>query len=225
MADKVLFADDEPSFRRLVRMFLEHERFSVLTAASGTEALELLGKHPDVAVVILDVMMPQRDGWETCRAIREFSDVPILMLTALDDERNEVFGLRNGADDYIAKPFGRELLVARVRALLRRSRGREPERLRSGTLELDPAAREVTVGGRRVALTPKEVDLLRYLLVNRDQVLSRRQILDAVWGYLYEGDPRTLDTHVKSLRARLGSAGAAIRTVRATGYCYREAQP
>lgn len=221
MGEKIIYADDEASFRRLVTMFLEREGYTVYTAVDGSQALETLAGHPDAALMILDVMMPEMDGWQTSRAIREFSEIPILMLTALGDEQSEVRGLNRGADDYISKPFTNKLLVTRVKALLRRARSGSSKRIAAAGLELDEAAREVVAAGRRVALTPKEFELLRYLALNRGNVLSREQILDRVWGYWYEGDPRTLDTHIKSLRAKLGPAGSAIMTVRGSGYSFR----
>lgn len=222
MPEKILFADDELAFRRLVAMFLEREHYTVLSAENGKQVMKILGKHPDTALVILDVMMPEMDGWQTCKTIREFSDVPILMLTALGDERSEVLGLTTGADDYIAKPFSNRLLVTRVKALLRRAGSRQEARIAAGGLELDQDARQVLVRGRKIVLTPKEFELLRYLLLNNGIVLGREQILNRIWGYWYQGDPRTLDTHIKSLRAKLGPAGASIRTFRNTGYSFQD---
>jgi DNA-binding response OmpR family regulator len=216
--EKILYAEDEAGFRRLVTMFLEKEHFQVITAEDGKQALELLGRHPDTALVILDVMMPKMDGIETCRAIRAFSTVPILMLTALGAEQNEVSGLSKGADDYIAKPFGERILVTRVKALLRRAAVRDKPRISYRGIVLEEASRRVTVTGVKVELTLKEFELLRFLLQNRDIVLDRAQILNRVWGYLYEGDPRTLDTHIKSLRDKLGPAGSMIKTHRSLGY-------
>jgi len=221
VAEKILYADDEFDFRRLVAMFLERAGYAVYTAENGSQALEILGKHPDVSLVILDVMMPGMDGWQTCETIRSFSNVPILMLTALGDEANEVRGLTKGADDYLAKPFSNRLLVTRVRVLLRRANAGRTERIEAAGLQLDEKGREVILEGVRLTLTPKEFDLLRYLVLNQDTVLSRQQILDRVWGYWYEGDPRTVDTHVKSLRAKLGPAAAVVVTVRGSGYSFR----
>ncbi len=216
--EKILYAEDEAGFRRLVTMFLEKEHFKVVTAEDGKEALELLGRHPDTALVILDVMMPKLNGIETCRAIRAFSTVPILMLTALGAEQNEVSGLSTGADDYIAKPFSERILVTRVKALLRRAAVRDNPRISYRGIVLDEAGRKVTVSGERIELTLKEFALLRFLLMNRGTVLDRVQILNKVWGYMYEGDPRTLDTHIKSLRDKLGKAGSMIKTHRSLGY-------
>ena len=221
MGEAILYADDERSFRSLVTLFLERAGFSVHAVENGTKALAVLGVHPEIALVILDVMMPEMDGWQACRAIREFSEVPILMLTALGDEEHEVRGLERGADDYLAKPFSGRLLVTRVKALLRRARGASRSRIAAAGVELDEDARQVTVGRRKVSLTPKEFELLRYLVLNAGTVIRRERILERVWGYFYEGDPRTVDTHVKSLRAKLGAAGTAVTTVRGTGYAFR----
>jgi two-component system response regulator ResD len=221
MNEAILYADDERHFRTLVTLFLERAGYTVHTAENGTKALAVLGKHPEIALVILDVMMPEMDGWQACRAIREFSDVPILMLTALRDEENEVRGLDRGADDYIAKPFSSKLLATHVKALLRRARGIARARISAAGLELDEGAREVTAGRRKIALAPKEFELLRYLVLNAGMVLSRGQILERVWGTFYDGDPRTVDTHVKSLRAKLGALSTAITTVRGSGYAFR----
>lgn len=222
MAETVLYADDEPRYRRLVGLFLEREGYEVLLAEDGDEALALLGKRPDTALAILDVMMPGKDGYEACRCIRSFSDMPILMLTALGDEPHEIRGMEGGADDYLAKPFSRDLLVAHVRALLRRRRAAEPAILEGGGIVLDPATREVRSGGRPVALSFREFELLFHLMRNSGATCARDRILDQVWGYAYEGDPRTLDTHVKSLRQKLGEEGRSIVTVRGVGYAFRE---
>jgi two-component system, OmpR family, response regulator ResD len=218
--EKILYAEDEAGFRRLVTMFLEKEHFKVITAEDGKQALELLGRHPDTALVILDVMMPKLNGIETCRAIRAFSTIPILMLTALGAEQNEVSGLSTGADDYIAKPFSERILVTRVKALLRRAAVRDNPRISYRGIVLDEASRRVTVSGERIELTLKEFELLRFLLANSGTVLDRTQILNKVWGYMYEGDPRTLDTHIKSLRDKLGEAGSMIKTHRSLGYSF-----
>jgi two-component system, OmpR family, response regulator ResD len=225
MKETILYADDEPKYLRLVKLFLERERYEVLTAEDGQSALETLGRRPDTGLVILDVMMPGMDGYGTCRAIRSFSRVPILMLTALGDEPHEIRGMDTGADDYLAKPFSRDLLCARVRALLRRGRTEAPDVLSAGGVKLDATAREVTTGGRTVSLSFREFELLRYLMRNADTVCARERILEQVWGYLYEGDPRTLDTHVKSLRRKLGDAGPRIVTCRSVGYSFREGGP
>jgi two-component system response regulator ResD len=217
---KILYADDEPRYLGLVKLFLESEGFSVVTAGSGRAALEALGTHPDTRLVILDVLMPGMDGYKTCETIRGFSKVPILMLTALGDERHEVRGIRVGADDYVAKPFSRDRLVARVRALLRRAGEGGTPVLEARGILLDPDARTVSAAGSAVELTLREFELLRHLMQNRGTVCPRERILDAVWGSLYDGDRRTLDTHVKSLRRKLGPAASAIATSRGIGYAF-----
>ncbi len=221
MGESILYADDELSFRKLVTLFLEREGYTVFAVENGEKAVDLLGKHPEIALVILDVMMPVMDGWRACRMIRELSDVPVLMLTALGDEENEVRGLTRGADDYMSKPFSGRLLVTRVKALLRRTGSVKRARISEAGLELDEGAREVSAGRTRVVLAPREFDLLRYLVTNAGVVLPRAQILDRVWGFSYEGDPRTVDTHIKALRAKLGPLGAGITTVRGSGYVFR----
>ncbi len=220
MGETIIVADDEPRYLRLVRLFLEREGYEVLEASDGRAALAALGKRPDAALVILDVMMPGMDGYGACRAIREFSRVPVMMLTALGDEEHEIRGIDGGADDYVPKPFSRDLLLARVRALLRRARAGEPELLEVGGVLLDPRARKASVDGEPVELSFREFELLRCLMANAGAVLPRDRILDLVWGYGYEGDPRTLDTHVKSLRRKLGQAGALVSTCRGVGYSF-----
>ena len=203
MRTAILYADDEPKYLRLVRLFLEGEDYELLAAPDGKAALEALGKRPDVGLVILDVMMPSMDGYAACRAIRSFSKVPILMLTALGDEAHEIRGIDGGADDYLPKPFSRDLLRSRVRALLRRSRAESPELLEGGGIRIDLAKRSVEAGGEAVALSFREFELLAHLMRNKGAVCPRDRIIDQVWGYGYDGDLRTLDTHVKSLRKKL----------------------
>ena len=225
MREPIIYADDEPRYLRLVRLFLEYEGYSVVTVPDGRAALEALGANPDARLVILDVLMPDMDGRQACAAIRVFSRVPILMLTALGDEANEVRGLGAGADDYVAKPFSKDLLLARVRALLRRTGGEEQPRLEAAGVTLDPSARAVSAAGREASLTFREFELLRYLMEHCGVVCPRDRILDAVWGPLYDGDPRTLDTHVKSLRRKLGDAASAIVTSRGLGYSFAGGGP
>ncbi|MCX7024272.1 MAG: response regulator transcription factor [Spirochaetes bacterium] len=225
VGDTILYADDEPRYLRLVKLFLEREGYEVLTAGDGRSALEALGRRPDTALVILDMMMPGMDGLGACRAIRSFSRVPILMLTALGDEPHEIRGIDTGADDYLAKPFSRDLLCARVRALLRRARAAAPDVLSGGGVTLDTGTREVAADGQPVALSFREFELLRHLMDNMDTVCPRERILDQVWGWNYEGDPRTLDTHVKSLRRKLGPAGGLVVTCRGVGYSFRRGIP
>jgi two-component system, OmpR family, response regulator ResD len=219
----ILYADDEPKYLRLVRLFLEGDEYEVLTAEDGKAALAALGKRPDIGLVILDVMMPVMDGYAACRAIRSFSRVPVMMLTALGDETHEIRGLGGGADDYLPKPFSRDLLRARVRALLRRSRAESPASLTVGSVGVDLERREASVDGEAVPLSLREFELLVHLMRNAGAVCPRERLLDQVWGYGYEGDPRTLDTHIKSLRKKLKAGGAHISTCRGVGYSFKEA--
>jgi two-component system, OmpR family, response regulator ResD len=218
----IIYADDEKRYRNLVTVFLDIPSYRVLTADTGQGALDLLGHHPNASLLILDVMMPPPDGWETCRLARSVSDVPILMVTALGDEKDEVFGLENGADDYISKPFSRDRLLTRVRALIRRGVSSSDEGVTVGNLFFDSSAYCVRVDRDEIVLTPKEFLLLDVLVRNRGQVMERRTLLDRVWGFSYCGDPRTLDTHIKSLRAKLKSAGGMICTRRNIGYQFVE---
>ena len=221
MPDKILYADDEKNYRKMIKIFLEKEHYEVLTAGDGLQVLELLNLHKDITLIILDVMMPKFDGWKTCREIRKQSDVPILMLTALDNTDNEVFGIDNGADDYIAKPFTHKIFIARIKALLRRSQKNKLTRFKDEGMEFDETTNSIYINGNTIPLTPKEYELLKCLVINKGLVLSRDKLLDKVWNYDYFGDPRTVDTHIKSLRAKLGPAGSRITTLRNKGYCYR----
>lgn len=221
----VLVADDDGVLRTLLRDILEKEGYAVLEAADGRDAVDAFFGPKPVDLVVLDVMMPRLDGWGALAEIRERSEVPVLMLTALGDEGHEVKGLRAGADDYVAKPFRYAVFLARVNALLRpvlKARGDASER---GGIRLDPATREVVADGAPVALDAKEFALLALLMRNPGRVLTRERILDAVWGMDYDGDMRTIDTHVKTLRAKLGAAGARVATVRGAGYRFEEAAP
>ena len=221
MPTKILYADDEAQYRRLVKMFLEESGYDVLTVSNGEEVMDALYADNEIKLVILDVMMPMMDGWETCKAIRQMSHVPILMLTALDDVENEVFGIENGADDYIAKPFSHERLIARIKGLLRRVRIECEDKFSDEGITLDETCNSVLFDGVQISLFPKEFDLFKYLVSNKGRVLTRDQILDHVWGYTYFGDRRTVDTHIKSLRAKLGEKSKRIVTLRNKGYCYR----
>ena len=222
----ILVVDDEAPMRALLRLFLEQNGFTVSEAEDGYAALERVRvEQPDL--VLLDIMMPGLDGWEVCRLLREQSDVPVIMLTARDDVRDRVAGLDAGADDYLVKPFAEEELLARIRAVLRRSprgAGGAVGRVASGPLLIDLQAREACCQGRRLRLTPKEFDLLALLARHPGQVLDRAQIIERVWGWDYDGDVRTVDTHVKTLRAKLIEAGCSrhlIETVRGIGYRWR----
>jgi len=213
----ILIVDDEMRMRKLVGDFLKKQGFRVLEAADGRQALEVFQReHPDL--IILDVMMPEYDGWAVCREIRKTSRVPIIMLTARGEEDDELFGFDLGADDYIAKPFSLKILGARLQALLRRLENREMSSRNYEGLEIDESGRNVYVNGERVELTPKEFDLLLYLADHAGKALTRDQILNAVWSYDYFGDTRTVDTHIKRLRLKLGEKSEMIQTVRGVGY-------
>lgn len=218
MAKKVLIADDEARMRRLVADFLKKAGFDTLEAANGHEALELMGDTSDIDLVILDVMMPEYDGWAVCREIRKSSRVPIIMLTARGEEADELFGFELGADEYVSKPFSPKILVARVQALLRRTEVSNRVVKCFNGLEIDQSGRHVSVNGNPVELSPKEFDLLLYMVENEGQALSRDQILTAVWDYNYYGDIRTVDTHIKKLRLKLEDKNEYIQTVRGYGY-------
>jgi DNA-binding response OmpR family regulator len=206
--------------RKLVRDFLVREDYLVLEAADGEEALDIFYNEKDVALIILDVMMPKRDGYSVCREIRETSKVPIIMLTARGDETDELGGFEVGADEYITKPFSPKILVARVGAILRRSGvgADEGESLSAGGIVIDKMAHIVTVDGAPIDLSVKEFELLTYFLENQGIALSREKILNHVWNYDYFGDARTIDTHVKKLRAKIGEKGEYIKTIWGMGY-------
>ena len=216
---KVLVVDDESRMRKLVRDFLEREGYRVLEAENGEKAVDIFFDEKDIALVILDVMMPKMDGWQVLKEIRQFSKVPIIMLTARADERDELLGFDLGVDEYIAKPFSPKILVARVNAVLRRSgKGEKAEVLDKGGIRIDKSAHQVTIDGRPIDLSFKEFELLTYFVENAGIALSREKILNAVWNYDYFGDARTIDTHVKKLRAKMGSCGDYIKTVWGMGY-------
>ncbi|WP_314641225.1 response regulator transcription factor [Stomatobaculum longum] len=216
---KILIADDEARMRALVRDYLRMKGFQVLEAENGREALEIFQREPDIALILLDVMMPEMDGFETLKELRHISDVPVLMLTARAEEQDELQGFSLGADEYIAKPFSPKVLLARIDAILKRtSAGTGDEQLEAAGICLDERAHEVTVDGKKVELSFKEFELLRYFLENQGIALSREKILNHVWNYDYFGDARTIDTHVKKLRAKMGEKGALIRTIWGMGY-------
>ena len=216
---KILVVDDESRMRKLVRDFLVKKDFEVLEAGDGAEAVDLFFDTKDIALVILDVMMPKMDGWQVCREIRAYSKVPIIMLTAKSDERDELLGFELGVDEYISKPFSLKILVARVEAILRRTSGLAADDvLRAGGIEINKAAHEVTIDGRAIDLSYKEFELLTYFMENQGIALSREKILNSVWNYDYFGDARTIDTHVKKLRSKLGDKGDYIKTIWGMGY-------
>ena len=216
---KVLVADDEGRIRGLVEDALNSQGYQTVSAADGKEALEAYEENSDIALVILDVMMPKYDGWTVCREIRKLSSVPILMLTARTEEFDQLHGFEVGADDYITKPFSLALLLARVAALLRRSQPAKAGQVKVGQLEIDAATHDVHFAGRKLELAPKEFETLMMLASNLGQVFSRRQLLTSVWGYTYYGDERTVDTHMARLRLKLGNdGGRMIKTIRGFGY-------
>ena len=216
---KILVVDDESRMRKLVRDFLVKYNSDVVEAEDGSHELDLFYEQKDIALIILDVMMPKMDGWEVCREIRQYSKVPIIMLTAKSDEKDELQGFGLGVDEYITKPFSPKILVARVEAILRRTNqlGKE-ETLESGGIRLDKAAHNVMIDGKLVDLSYKEFELLNYFMENEGIALSREKILNNVWNYDYFGDARTIDTHVKKLRNKMGEKGDFIRTIWGMGY-------
>lgn len=218
MVDKILIADDESRMRRLVSDFLKREGYTVVEAVDGKEALDIFSEEQGISLIILDVMMPGYDGWTVCREIRKSSKVPIIMLTAKSEEIDELFGFELGADEYVTKPFSPLILVARVQALLRRTSKGVKELTDFGGIQIDESGRAVMVDGEKLELSPKEYELLLYLTTNEGIALSRDQILNSVWNYDYFGDARTVDTHVKKLRLKLGEKGELIQTIRGIGY-------
>ena len=216
---KILVVDDESRMRKLVKDFLTKKNFQVLEAGNGEEAMDIFYEEKDIALIILDVMMPKMDGWEVCREIRKNSKVPIIMLTARSDERDELLGFDLGVDEYISKPFSPKILVARVEAILRRTGQSNPDDvLSAGGIVIDKAAHQATVDGNPMDLSFKEFELLTYFLENEGIALSREKILNSVWNYDYFGDARTIDTHVKKLRSKMGDKGEYIKTVWGMGY-------
>ena len=215
----VLIVDDEARMRRLVKDFLTKAGYYVIEAEDGDQALDLFYTNKNISLIILDVMMPKMDGWQVCREIRAFSKVPIIMLTARGDEKDELLGFELGVDEYITKPFSPKILVARVEAILRRSRNLEEVKVMEVSgIFLDQAAHEVTIEGKNIELSYKEFELLAYFMENRGIALSREKILNQVWNYDYFGDARTIDTHVKKLRSKMGDKGNLIKTVWGIGY-------
>ena len=220
---KILVVDDEERMRTLVRDFLARRGFVVLEASDGMEAVDVCFEQKDIALIIMDVMMPRMDGWDAVREIRKYSTVPIIMLTAKSDEQDELNGFDLGVDEYIRKPFSPKVLVARVEAILRRSvdAGKQ-DVLEVGGIVIDKSAHEVYVDGERIELSFKEFELLVYFVENKGIALSREKILGSVWNYDYFGDARTIDTHVKKLRSKLMGRGDMIKTVWGVGYKFEE---
>ncbi|MBQ9200420.1 MAG: response regulator transcription factor [Lachnospiraceae bacterium] len=216
---KILVVDDESRMRKLVKDFLVKNNYSVIEAADGEQAVDFFMSTKDIALIILDVMMPKLDGYGVAEEIRKVSDVPIIMLTAKSDEKDELRGFELGIDEYITKPFSPKILVARVGAVLRRSDSSEKEEiLNADGIEMNISAHQVKVDGKPIELSYKEFELLNYFLVNKGVALSREKILNNVWNYDYFGDARTIDTHVKKLRSKLGSKGEYIKTIWGMGY-------
>ena len=215
---KVLIADDESRMRKLVKDFLSKAEFIVLEAEDGEQAVDMFFSDKDISLVILDVMMPKMDGWQVCREIRAKSKVPIIMLTAKGDERDELLGFELGVDEYITKPFSPKILVARVDAILRRSNALNNDIIEINGIKIDKAAHQVLIDGQDITLSVKEFELLSYFVANKGIALSRDKILNNVWNYDYFGDARTIDTHVKKLRSKMGEKGDCIKTIWGMGY-------
>lgn len=217
---KILVADDDRILRELVCDIVRKEGYYPVEAVDGGQAIDIFFGSYDIDLVILDVMMPVYDGWEVLKEIREHSDVPVIMLTALGDEKHEVFGLKKGADDYIAKPFSYEVFIARLNSLLRKLKNERLSEIVAGDIIVNQATHKVTVCSLEIELNRKEYNLLIYFIKNRGRILTREQILSSIWGYDFEGEIRTIDTHIKTLRQKLCGCGDYIITVRGTGYMF-----
>lgn len=215
---KILVVDDESRMRKLVHDFLAKSNYEVIEAENGEEAVDIFFEQKNIELIILDVMMPKMDGWQVCKEIRQYSSVPIIMLTAKSDERDELLGFELGVDEYISKPFSPKILVARVEAILRRAGTVAAETTEIGGIVLDKSAHQVYVDGQPVELSVKEFELLTYFIDNKGIALSRERILNNVWNYDYFGDARTIDTHVKKLRSKIGEKGDYIKTIWGLGY-------
>ena len=215
---KILVVDDEARMRKLVKDFLANKGFYVEEAGDGEEAVDKFFAQKDIALVLLGVMMPKMDGWEVLKTIRKYSQVPVIMLTARSEEQDELQGFSLGVDEYISKPFSPKILVARVEAILRRSNASGGDALSVGGILIDKAAHQVTIDGKEVELSFKEFELLSYFVENQGIALSREKILNNVWNYDYFGDARTIDTHVKKLRSKMGDKGDYIKTIWGMGY-------
>lgn len=219
MSNNVLIVDDEARMRKLIKDFLMAKNFTILEAADGEEALKVFEENQNkIDLILLDVMMPKLDGWSVLRQIRQNSKVPIIMLTARGEEQDELFGFELGVDEYISKPFSPKILVARVEAILKRTQGDTKEVKDCGGIEIDKEGRTVSVDGKNIELSLREYELLVYLIENENIALSRDKILNNVWNYDYYGDSRTIDSHVKKLRHKLGKRGKYIKTIRGIGY-------
>ena len=219
MSNNVLIVDDEARMRKIIKDFLMAKNFTILEAADGEEALKVFEENQNkIDLILLDVMMPKLDGWSVLRQIRQNSKVPIIMLTARGEEQDELFGFELGVDEYISKPFSPKILVARVEAILKRTQGDTKEVKDCGGIEIDKEGRTVSVDGKNIELSLREYELLVYLIENENIALSRDKILNNVWNYDYYGDSRTIDSHVKKLRHKLGKRGKYIKTIRGIGY-------
>ncbi len=215
---RILVVDDESRMRKLVHDFLVKQNYEVIEAENGEAAVDIFFEQKDISLIILDVMMPLMDGWQVCKEIRQYSTVPIIMLTAKSDERDELLGFELGVDEYISKPFSPKILVARVEAILRRAGTMAAETTEVGGIVLDRSAHQVYIDGQPVELSVKEFELLTYFIDNKGVALSRERILNNVWNYDYFGDARTIDTHVKKLRSKMGDKGDYIKTIWGMGY-------
>lgn len=215
---KIMVVDDEERMRKLVKDYLTIKGYEVIEAADGKEAVDVFLQNKDIALILLDVMMPSMDGWETLKIIREYSTVPVVMLTARAEEKDELQGFNLGVDEYITKPFSPKILVARIEAILRRSREGKEDVIELEGIRIDKTAHQVTIDGKPVELSYKEFELLTYFMENKGIALSREKILNNVWNYDYFGEARTIDTHVKKLRSKMGAKGNCIKTIWGMGY-------
>ena len=219
MNDVILIVDDEQRVRKLIKDFLTKENYQTLEAADGEEALKVFqDNEAKIKLVLLDVMMPKLDGWSVLRQIRQISNVPVIMLTARGEEQDQLFGFELGVDEYIPKPFSPRLLVARIKAILNRTEVKQDGKKDYGGIIIDTNGRTVTVDGKPIDLSLREYELLKYLLDNENIALSRENILNNVWNYDYYGDSRTIDSHIKKIRHKLGKKGKYIKTIRGVGY-------
>ena len=220
MNDKmILIVDDESRIRKLIKDFIEQEEYSVIEAADGEEAVvQFEANINKIKLVILDVMMPKQDGWSALRQIRQISNVPVIMLTARYEEQDELFGYELGVDEYVSKPFSPKILIAKIKAILQRTSPKEVEKKNYDGIEIDTEGRNITVDGKQIELSLREYELLKYLLDNENIALSRDKILNNVWNYDYYGDSRTIDSHIKKIRHKLGKKGKYIKTMRGVGY-------
>lgn len=220
MNDKmILIVDDESRIRKLIKDFIEQEEYSVIEAADGEEAVvQFEANINKIKLVILDVMMPEQDGWSALRQIRQISNVPVIMLTARSEEQDELFGYELGVDEYVSKPFSPKILIAKIKAILQRTSPKEVEKKNYDGIEIDTEGRNITVDGKQIELSLREYELLKYLLDNENIALSRDKILNNVWNYDYYGDSRTIDSHIKKIRHKLGKKGKYIKTMRGVGY-------